>query len=189
MAALLVVGLGNPGPAYATTRHNVGFLVVNTLAQRLKTKTSSNKFSSAFVLHTDGEDTWYLMQPLTYMNRSGMAVQQALRFYKLSMDQMVVVHDELDVPFEDIRLKKGGGFAGHNGLKSIGEHCGADFARLRIGIGRPPLNVTPSDYVLQPWTSREGSALGPILGRACDAILCLKEKGLQHAMNTFNRRN
>jgi PTH1 family peptidyl-tRNA hydrolase len=141
----LVVGLGNPGREYASHRHNVGFLVVEELASRLRADAFRDKFSAQWTRGAcrsgaaGGDEQVVLLQPQTFMNESGRSVQPAAAFFKVEPGNVLVVHDELDLPFGDVRLKMGGGHAGHNGLRSIIQHLGtSDFPRLRFGVGRPP---------------------------------------------------
>jgi PTH1 family peptidyl-tRNA hydrolase len=184
----LVVGLGNPGPKYARNRHNVGFMVVERLAERAKNSDFREKFEGLFCkTQFRGHDV-VMLQPMTYMNLSGQSVQQAMRFFRVSRQELVVVHDELDLPFGEFRLKVGGGTAGHNGLRSIVQQCGGqDFARLRVGIGKPR-SGSVEGYVLGDFSSAEAADLPDVLDRAADCLGCLITDGVQVAMNRFNVR-
>ncbi len=172
------MGLGNPGRSYARTRHNVGFLVADELASRYGGDWRSKKKAEAAPVSI-GAANATLLKPTTYMNNSGVAVLD----YKL--DQLVVIHDDLDLPAGDIRVKVGGGHGGHNGLRSIFQHLGKEFVRVRVGIGRPPVGVAPVDYVL----GRMDSAVRDAVSLAADAVEAVIEKGPEAAMNHFNTRS
>ncbi len=193
-----MAGLGNPGPAYANTRHNVGFMVADELARRAAGSFAAPRGMRADVCETrltatgmggigaDAERV-VLIKPRTYMNDSGVAVAKASAFYKIAADHLVVIHDELDIDAHTLRLKKGGGDNGHNGLKSIRSSLGGgDFYRVRFGIGRPPGRQAPADYVLNqiPASLREDLALD--VDRAADAVEALIREGLPAAQNRFN---
>jgi PTH1 family peptidyl-tRNA hydrolase len=184
---LLVVGLGNPGQKYAGTRHNVGFMVVDALADKLSAGAFREKFSGVFVRATRPDLA--LLKPLTFMNASGESVQQAMQFFKVELKDVLVVHDELDVPFGECRLKQGGGAAGHNGLRSIIQHCGGEgFGRLRVGIGRPRSGEGVS-HVLGDFSAQERASIGDVLQAAALGVEAVLAKGIAHAMNTFNARD
>jgi PTH1 family peptidyl-tRNA hydrolase len=186
---LLLVGLGNPGAKYANNRHNVGFMVVDALAERLKAPAFREKFSGVFARVT--EPDLVLLKPLTYMNLSGESVQAAMKFFKVGLQDVLVVHDELDLPYGDNRLKVGGGTAGHNGLKSMVQHCGGDgFGRLRIGIGRPRNGGADAvvSHVLGDFSSSERATLPDVLDHAALGVASVLDKGLAQAMNAFNTR-
>jgi PTH1 family peptidyl-tRNA hydrolase len=184
----LVVGLGNPGPEYAGTRHNVGYLVVEEMAARLRGKFATHKRARAQV----AEERLHglravLAKPTTYMNESGGPVQGLLDFYKVPVEHLVVIHDELDLPFDTLRLKHGGGDNGHNGLKSVRKSTGTgDWYRVRVGIGRPPGRQDPADYVLKPWGPTERKELPMVVSDAADAVELLVVEGLERAQNRFN---
>jgi peptidyl-tRNA hydrolase, PTH1 family len=187
---LLVVGLGNPGAKYANNRHNVGFMVVDRLAERLKAPAFRDKFSGSFSRIAAPDVV--LLKPLTYMNLSGESVQAAMKFFKVALADVVVLHDELDLAFGDVRLKVGGGTAGHNGLKSMLQHCGGDgFARLRIGIGRPRSEKGGDavvSHVLGDFSSSERTQLNDVLDHAALGVESIVAKGIAQAMNAFNAR-
>ena len=169
----LVVGLGNPGPKYARTRHNVGFMALDEMARGVDFR---SKFSGQFAMQGD----LALLKPETFMNLSGDSVQPALGFLKLPPARLLVLHDELDIPFGDVRVKQGGGHAGHNGLRSIiGRLGGPDFFRVRIGIGRPPADFVGdvASYVLGDFGSLERSSLSALLERATASARKLIEDG------------
>ncbi len=174
----VVVGLGNPGRSYERTRHNVGFLVVDELARRHGGSWRSKKKAEAAPIGF-GLKNGTLLKPTTYMNNSGTA----LAGYK--PDQLVVVHDDLDLPEGDVRVKVGGGAGGHNGLRSTIQHLGNDFVRVRIGIGRPPPGMTVTDYVL----GRMDSVIKEAVPQAADAVEAVIESGPEAAMNRFNTRS
>ena len=187
-APWLVVGLGNPGPEYAGTRHNVGFLVVDELAARAQGRFATHKRARAHVAEerVQGQRA-VLAMPTTYMNESGGPVKGLLDFYKVPLDRLLVVHDELDIPFAALRLKLGGGDNGHNGLRSIRRSCaGADYYRLRVGIGRPPGRQDPADFVLKPWSSVERKELPLLVSDAADAVEMLLHEGLERAQNRYH---
>jgi PTH1 family peptidyl-tRNA hydrolase len=184
----LVVGLGNPGPKYAGNRHNVGFMVVDRLASRLGAPPFKEKFKGVFTKAPLGADDVVLLKPMTYMNVSGESAQPAAAFFRVALEQLVVVHDELDLPFGTLRLKVGGGTAGHNGLKSLQQQLGdPGFVRLRFGIGRPR-SGSPVSYVLGDFDGSERAELPDLLDRAADALETVVREGAAAAMNSVNQR-
>jgi PTH1 family peptidyl-tRNA hydrolase len=188
---LLVVGLGNPGKQYASHRHNVGFMAVDALASAARADPFREKFSGLFARAEIGMEPAILLKPMTYMNDSGRSVQPALAFFKMEPGRMIVLHDELDLPFATVRLKIGGGHAGHNGLRSIIAHVGTgDFMRARIGVGRPPpgFRGDPADYVLSSFDPVEQATLPDILKQAVESVLDVALRGPSAAMNTRNAR-
>ncbi|MDO5083225.1 aminoacyl-tRNA hydrolase [Arachnia propionica] len=189
MSTHLVVGLGNPGPTYAPTRHNVGFWAVDDLADRLGVRFSLAKGQRAEVAaaHLDGEHRVLLVKPTTFMNESGAAVAAVARFHKVPPDRVIVIHDELDLEPTRLRLKLGGGDNGHNGLKSIRAHLGTgDFLRIRVGIGRPPGRQPAADHVLARMRPAELDAMRVDAAIAADAAVRLVTDGLVVAQNDFN---
>lgn len=183
----LIVGLGNPGREYRETRHNVGFMTIDRLATELGT-TLSRVQSRALIgsANLDGHRI-ILAKPQTYMNLSGQAVVSLVRFYKLPLTNLIVVHDDLDLPFGTLRLRPGGGPAGQKGVASIIQSLNTqDFPRLRIGIGHPRGHMDPSDYVLQNFTREERDLLGQVLDRAATALRVFVLEGLDKAMTRFN---
>jgi peptidyl-tRNA hydrolase, PTH1 family len=198
MSNWLVVGLGNPGPTYATHRHNAGYLVVEELASRvgakfskslaLRAETAQTRVSSAGLGALGGQaDQVVLLKSRTYMNESGSPVAKAMGYYKIAAANLVVVHDELDLDFGQIRLKSGGGDNGHNGLKSIRANIGTgEFFRVRFGIGRPPGRQSPAEFVLSPFPNALAADLAVEASRAADAVECLLIDGLEAAQNRFN---
>lgn len=188
-APWLVVGLGNPGPAYAGNRHNVGFLVVDLLASRCGGKFRRGRFRAEVTGERLDGVRCVLAKPQTYMNDSGAAVAGLRNFYKTPLDRIVVVHDELDLEYGQLRVKLGGGDNGHNGLKSIRASLGSgEFYRVRIGIGRPPGRMSPRDYVLKDFSRAERADLDFHVDRAADAVVSLVRVGLERTQNIFNTR-
>ncbi|OHV06288.1 aminoacyl-tRNA hydrolase [Mycobacterium talmoniae] len=182
---LLVVGLGNPGPNYAKTRHNLGFMVVDLLAQRLGSAFKAHKRSGAEVAtgRLSGRSV-VLARPRCYMNESGRQVGPLAKFYSVPPADVIVVHDDLDLDFGRVRLKLGGGEGGHNGLRSIANAVGTkDFQRVRIGIGRPPGRKDPATFVLETFTAAERPEIPAICEQAADATELLIERGLEPAQN------
>lgn len=184
----VVLGLGNPGKKYARTRHNLGFLVVDRLASENRITIKQEKHESLIGgWQADGEKI-LLVKPKTFMNHSGEVVKHLFRYFPITAKDLVVVHDDLDLPFGRIRVRPRGGPGGHRGVRSILETLGdAGFFRVRVGIGRPPLGVDPTNYVLEPFSPEERSRLEQIISRAADAVHCLVKEGPQRAMETFNR--
>jgi PTH1 family peptidyl-tRNA hydrolase len=183
----LIAGLGNPGPQYAGNRHNVGYMVCDEIAGELGVTFKRDR-SRAFVANASmAGASVVLAKPLSFMNVSGGPVAALRNFYKISSERVVVVHDELDLPFGTIRLKLGGGDNGHNGLRSISTSLGTrDYIRVRVGIGRPPGRMDPADYVLRDFTAAERAKLPLILGRAADAVPYLLTHGLSAAQNAIH---
>jgi len=186
----LIAGLGNPGPKYAGNRHNVGFMVVDRFVAAHGAPAFRARFQgSVSKASVEGREV-VLLEPGTFMNLSGRSVQQALHFYKLGLPDLVVVHDELDLPFGAVRVKLGGGTAGHKGLASIVECCGgADFCRLRVGIGRPPGASGTEGYVLGDFGRDESTKLEDVLERASAALADIVVRGAKAAMNAHNQRS
>ncbi|MDR1691575.1 MAG: aminoacyl-tRNA hydrolase [Rickettsiales bacterium] len=152
----LIVGLGNVGDKYAITRHNVGFLAADYLNIAYEGTAWVKKFKGEVSEIKIGSNKIFLLKPHTFMNLSGQAVIEIMNFYKIAIEEVLVVHDDIDLPFEEVRIKQGGGNAGHNGLKSISMLCGNDYWRMRIGVGRPQNSkVDVSDYVLSPFSKKE----------------------------------
>jgi len=189
MNMFIIAGLGNPGSQYQWTRHNAGFLFLDRLAHLENTAITRKNFSGLVGEWKQGNDRHILLKPQTFMNLSGRAVMQALQFYKLPLSRLIVVHDELDLPFGTVRFKQGGGHGGHNGLRSIMEQLGkGDFIRLRIGIGRPPHGDTVN-YVLGNIPPDQMEALPRVLDGGLDMLEMMLDQGLPKAMSLFNNRN
>jgi PTH1 family peptidyl-tRNA hydrolase len=189
----LVVGLGNPGPTYAGTRHNVGYLVVEELARRMGCRWRSHKTGRADVVEgrlgppgSQGPRV-VLVRARCYMNESGGPVKALAGFYKVPPGRVIAIHDELDIDFDTLRTKLGGGDNGHNGLKSMRSSLGTgDFYRVRAGIGRPPGRQAPADFVLSPYTSAERKELPFQVDRAADAVESLVTDGLELTQQRYN---
>jgi PTH1 family peptidyl-tRNA hydrolase len=183
----LLIGLGNPGRQYSRNRHNVGFMFVDRLAIRLGARGMRLQSKAIVTTVAIGDTKVLLAKPQTYMNLSGQSVQGLANFYKLPLEHLLVAHDDLDLPFGVLRLRPGGGPGGQKGVASAIERLGTrDFARLRIGIGRPPGRMEPADYVLQDFGGGEMKTLPLILDRAVEAALAYVTEGLEIAMNKFN---
>lgn len=186
MGVQLIVGLGNPGQQYARTRHNLGFLVIDRLVQRWSAGSYRSKFNGDHLKATYGHAEVALLKPLGFMNCSGESVQPAAAFFKVAPARLLVVHDELDLPFGALRLKQGGGTAGHNGLRSIVQQLGTpEFLRLRVGIGRPTHGNVVS-YVLSDFSGDEPITLPGVVDRAAEAIEWYLQDGLAAAMQRLH---
>ncbi len=192
IAPWLVVGLGNPGREYAGNRHNAGFLVADLLAGRIGARFSRHRKAVAEVAEGRlgvGVDAprLVLAKPMTYMNLSGGPVAGLAQFYKVPADQIIAVHDELDIPYGQLRLKIGGGEGGHNGLRSMSRSLGTkDYVRVRFGIGRPPGRQDPADYVLSDFPPVERKELDFLVDRAADAVEVVMQRGLEAAQNEYH---
>jgi PTH1 family peptidyl-tRNA hydrolase len=185
----IIVGLGNPGKEYEGSRHNIGFMVVDELADKLRVKGWRKGFSGLYSEASYGEEKLLFLKPQTYMNRSGESVSQALGFYRLPPERLIVIHDDIDLRFGQIKLKRGGGSAGHRGVDSVSSRLGTrDFIRLRIGVGRPEHGDVVS-YVLSGFTMDERGALPSLLALSADAVLDVVSRGLESAMNTYNKKS
>jgi len=183
----LVVGLGNPGPRYAATRHNAGFLVADLLAERMGGRFKAHRSNADVLEGRLAGRSVALAKPRSFMNDSGGPVVNAARFYKAPVESVIVVHDELDLPYGELRLKRGGGDGGHNGLRSISSALGSkEYLRVRFGIGRPPGRQDPADYVLREWSSTERKDLAYHVDRAADAVEALLSDGLEKAQNDYH---
>ncbi|MCU1677867.1 MAG: peptidyl-tRNA hydrolase [Frankiales bacterium] len=183
----LVVGLGNPGPVYAGNRHNAGFMVVDLLADRVGEKFKAHKGRANLVETRLAGRRVLLAKPMTYMNESGGPVASLRDFFKVPVERIVVVHDELEIPYGWLRLKAGGGDAGHNGLKSISSCLGSkEYVRVRVGIGRPPGRMDVASYVLKDFSGAERKELPFHVDRAADAVEGILSTGLEPAQNAFN---
>jgi PTH1 family peptidyl-tRNA hydrolase len=189
-APFLVVGLGNPGKEYAGNRHNVGFLVADLLARRVGAKLGRSKRASADVAEGRlgfGGPRLVLVKPLTFMNLSGGPVASLAQFFKVPVDNVIAVHDELDLPYGQIRAKRGGGEGGHNGLRSMSKSLGSkEYARVRFGIGRPPGRQDPADYVLSDFSAAERKELEFLVDRAADVTEAVVVEGVEWAQNKYH---
>lgn len=185
----LIVGLGNPGPRYEATRHNAGQLVVDELAARRGATFKAHR-AGARVAETwlrPGSAKLVLAKPNSFMNVSGGPVSGLARYYGIDPERIVIVHDELDIPFDTIRLKIGGGPGGHNGVRDVAKALGTpEFPRVRVGIGRPPGRQDPADWVLNPFSSAERETLAHLVGDAADAAELLVDEGLVAAQQRYH---
>jgi len=177
----LIAGLGNPGPRYELTRHNVGQMVLDELADRIGATFTQHKANARVAEGwvRPGAAKLVLAKPNSYMNVSGGPVSSLAKFFKIDPDRIIVVHDELDIPFDSIRLKRGGGHGGHNGVRDVAKALGTpEFTRVRVGIGRPPGRQDPADWVLDPFGQAERKTLPILLSDAADAVELIVEQGL-----------
>ena len=186
----LVVGLGNPGPEYLANRHNIGFLVVDVIAERARSMLKGHKARAEVAevrLGGPGGPPAVLARPRSYMNDSGGPVSGLLKYYDVPPERLVVIHDELDLPFSSLRVKFGGGDNGHNGLKSLRRSLGTgDYFRVRFGVGRPPGRMDPAAFVLRDFSAAERKGLDLEIDRAADAAEMLVREGLEKTQNAFN---
>jgi PTH1 family peptidyl-tRNA hydrolase len=185
----LVVGLGNPGAQYAGNRHNVGQMVADELAARLgatfKTHKTPSRVAEGFL--RPGGPKLVIAKPNSFMNTSGGPVSALLKYYSLPADRLVLLHDELDIPFDTVRLKQGGGHGGHNGVRDVSKATGnADFIRVRVGVGRPPGRQDSADFVLKDFSGTERQSLPSLLSDAADAVEAIVEHGLVAAQQRFH---
>ena len=183
----MIAGLGNPGAEYAQTKHNVGFMLVDALADRLNAPAWKEDFFSAVTEVRIGGEKVFLVKPLTYMNNSGEAVGPMLSYYKMTADDLTVVHDDMDIPAGTVRIRKKGSSGGHNGIKSIIAHVGGEnFARVRIGVGRPPAGWTVINHVLAPFLAEDAPKIREAIGYLLPAVECIVTDGVELAMNRYN---
>ena len=183
----LIRGLGNPGPEYVRNRHNLGFLVADELAERAGVRFRRDRSRAQVATGRLAGVPVILAKPMTFMNVSGRPVAALRGFYKVPDDRVVVIHDELDIPFDTIRLKLGGGDNGHNGLRSVTAALGSrDYYRVRVGIGRPPGRMDPADFVLRNFSAAEREALPVLVSRSADAAEVLLGRGLAAGQNEYN---
>jgi len=183
----LLIGLGNPGREYRNNRHNFGFMLIDRLIVRLNARGLKLQSKAIVTDAIYNDHKLILAKPQTYMNLSGQSAQGLIHFYKLSLSEVLIAHDDLDLPFGTIRMRPGGGPGGQKGLASTIEQLGTkDIPRLRLGIGRPPGRMDPAAYVLQDFSRDEMKELSSILDRAADAVLTFVADGLDKAMNKFN---
>ena len=189
-APWLVVGLGNPGREYAGNRHNVGFMVAEELASRVGAKFGRHKRAVAEVAEGRlgfGGPRLILVKPLTFMNLSGSPVASLAQFFKVPVENVIAVHDELDVPYGQVRVKRGGGEGGHNGLRSMSKSLGSkEYARVRFGIGRPPGRQDPADYVLSDFSGADRKELPFLLDRAADVAEAVVREGVEWTQNKYH---
>jgi len=185
----LIIGLGNPGPEYKHNRHNVGFMVLDELADELNATFGRVQSNALVAQARRGEVRLVLAKPRTFMNRSGSAVGSLLRFYKTPLEKLLVIYDDVDLPFEALRLRASGGSAGHKGMRSIIENIGTqEFARMRVGVGRPKGRMSTPDHVLQDFSKSEQEGLPFVLQKAAKAALTFVDEGIVAAMNAYNSK-
>jgi PTH1 family peptidyl-tRNA hydrolase len=185
---VLVAGLGNPGPQYAKNRHNYGYLVLDEMAASAGVAGWQEKFSGQFLRTNLAGNKLLLLKPMTYMNLSGRSVARAVHFFRIPVENVIVIHDDLDLPYDEIRIKKGGGTAGHKGIASIAQELGdTGFVRVRMGIGRP-VHGEVVNYVLDNFSIEENATLVENVIRGSEVINCIVSCGLTTAMNRFNKR-
>ena len=183
----LIVGLGNPGLAYRHNRHNVGFMVADALADKLEIPLKRVKFKAQIGNGKLEDIPIIIAKPLTFMNKSGEAVAPLVRYFKVPLERLLVIHDDMDLPLGTLRMRPSGGSAGHNGMLSIFDKLGTNaIPRLRVGIGRPPGRMDPADYVLQDFPKGDEELLKMVIAQACEAALAFITTGLEKAMNTYN---
>jgi len=183
----LIVGLGNPGLAYRHNRHNVGFMVADALADKLEIPLKRVKFKAQIGNGKLEDIPIIIAKPLTFMNKSGEAVAPLVRYFKVPLERLLVIHDDMDLPLGTLRMRPSGGSAGHNGMLSIFDKLGTNaIPRLRVGIGRPPGRMDPADYVLQDFPKSDEELLKMVIAQACEATLAFITTGLEKAMNTYN---
>ena len=185
----IIAGLGNPGACYQWTRHNIGFQVVDRLAEENHFSICHKRFKAQVGKGLICLRDVLLIKPLTFMNLSGLAVTQAVRFYKAGPQDLIVIHDDLDLPFGAFRIKRWGGDGGHQGVRSIIESLGDhNFLRLKVGIGRPLRGRDPAEYVLNPFDGAERRSLKGILSRAAECVAVILSEGVETAMNRYQKR-
>lgn len=182
----LVVGLGNPGPAHAGNRHNVGFMVVDQLAERHEIELNRVRQKSIIGSGHAGEISLLLAKPQTFMNRSGDAVSSLIRYFKIPLAKVLVVYDEIDLPTGTLRLREKGGSGGHNGMKSVIGHLGNEFSRMRLGVGRPPGAMDPAKYVLNDFGEAELPLIAEMIDAAVSVIETFLFEGIDLAMTRHN---
>lgn len=187
----LIVGLGNPGRSYAHNRHNIGFICLNHFARTQGIRFDQKRGNARIGTGEIAGDKVVLAKPQTYMNRSGQSVSRLIRKFNIDLDDLLVIHDDLDLPLGKIRIRQGGGSAGHKGVDSIArELASQDFIRIRVGIGRPDKAEISEDdiiaFVLSDFTKEEKQTIAPVIPRVSEAILCLLTDGLTTAMNRYN---
>ena len=190
-ATWIVAFLGNPGPKYAGTRHNAGFMAADAMERKMKISIDRLRFKALTATADIGGEKVLFMKPQTYMNLSGEAVGQAARFYKISPDRIIVVSDEVSLPIGKMRIRKNGSAGGHNGLKSIIAQLGTeDFPRIRMGVGAPPHpDYDMADWVLSTFKNQDAEDMAELSGRVCDAIHCYITQGPDRAMNVYNAKH
>ncbi len=185
----VILGLGNPGIRYRRTRHNIGFQVVDRLAEINHILISTKRFKSLYGTGWIDDERIILVKPMTFMNRSGEAVRKAVDLFQAGIEDLIVIHDDLDLPFGRLRFKRKGSDGGHQGVRSIIESMGKNtFLRLKVGIGRPPQGMDPAEYVLTPFDEIEQSQLDEMIFRAAESIKIMLLEGIETAMNRYQKK-
>jgi len=184
----VIAGLGNPGEQYRRSRHNSGFMVVQRLASRAGVELTRRKFNGFYAEMRTGAGDALLVMPQTFYNRSGECVAGILGYFKVAVERLIVIHDEMDLPMGQIRIKRGGSDAGNRGVRSIAQALGPDFNRVRIGVGHPQGAEDTINYIIKPMNDAEMRSFAPIFDRAADAALAIMRDGLDRAMGTYNQR-
>jgi len=185
----LVVGLGNPGPEYERTRHNAGFLAVDLLGENLRASYWKDQAGARVAVVRFDDDDLVLAKPQTFMNLSGGSVKRLLELYELDPAETIVVHDDIDLPAGDVRVKRGGGHGGHNGLRSLHEKLGSGgYVRVRVGVGRPPGRMDAADYVLEPMRGAAWEDFEASIPAAAQAVLSILENGVEATQEEYNQR-
>jgi PTH1 family peptidyl-tRNA hydrolase len=184
----LVVGLGNPGSQYASNRHNIGFMAVDALAEKIGPTSFQNNYQAEIARVRVGDETILLMKPQTFMNRSGISVQGAMAFFKIKPADIIVIHDEIDLPLGTLRIKSGGGHGGNNGLRDISARIGPDYLRLRLGVGRPQHKGAEANHVLSNFRPEEEEARDKLIGQAARATVLILEKGVATAQMRYHKK-
>lgn len=183
----LIIGLGNPGRKFRDNRHNIGFMLIDELSNRVGIQLSRIRSRAIMGIGSWNNQKLILAKPQTYMNLSGQSVSGLVRFYKVPLERLILVHDDMDLPFGTLRIRPGGGSAGQKGLNSIIERLGSkEFPRLRMGVGHPGGHQDPADYLLEDFSAAEQKLLSDLLARACDAVLTIISCGIVRAMNEYN---
>jgi PTH1 family peptidyl-tRNA hydrolase len=185
----VIVGLGNPGGTYQWTRHNIGFQVLDRLAEENRISVGHKRFKTHYGKGSIHSLDVLLVQPQTFMNLSGLAVKGVMQYYKAGPEDLIVIHDDLDLPFGALRIKRWGGDGGHQGVRSIIDSLGGNtFLRLKVGIGRPPRGMDPADYVLRLFDEPERRQLSEVLARAAECLVVMISEGVETAMNRFQKK-
>lgn len=185
---LMIVGLGNPGPDYERTRHNAGFMTIDLLGENLRAAYWKDEDGAKTAVVRFGEGDLVLAKPQTFVNLSGAAVKNLVQAYEVPLSALIVVHDDIDLPAGAVRVKRGGGHGGHNGLRSVNESLGSgEYVRVRIGVGRPPGRMDPADYVLQPMRREALDTLEAVIPAAAQATMHVLEHGVESAMQEYNQ--
>jgi len=183
----IIAGLGNPGKEYASSRHNAGYMAVEYLAGKLNTKLNKLKFNSVYGDTSINGEKVMLVKPVTYMNKSGIAIAEIVKFYKISTSNLIVIYDDIDIPLGALRIRPSGSAGTHNGMKSIVDSIGSEFPRIRIGIGRNE-EMDLADFVLQRFSSNEKDIVTPIIEKAAEAAVEIIENGIDSAMQKYNMK-